>query len=69
MNELENLLQTLANEGFTIELKRANGEWRCSLRCTDSRMYSVPNGRAQTIVEAINDACDHRLELLLQGGN
>jgi len=68
-NELEKLCETLVNEGFTIDLKRLANGWRCLLYCDNSRLYSVPTGRATTAVEAVNAACDHRLELLLLEGN
>ncbi len=67
-SELEKLCETLAAAEVTVNLRRFTKHWKCWLHCSDSRLYSVPTGDGATAVEAVNAACDQRLELLLRDG-
>lgn len=67
--ELEKLCEQLMVAGVSVNLRRFGKGWKCWLHCSDSRLYSVPAGEGQTATEAVNAACDQRLELLLRDGN
>lgn len=69
MSDLEKLCQSISENGIEINLRRKkDGVWMCSLYF-DSPLYSTPMGLGRTAIEAVNAACDQRLELLLRDGN
>lgn len=67
--ELEQLCDTIIASGIDIELKRTKGGWRCSLHIAGSPYFSVPTGTGLSAIEAVNAACDQRIELQLRDGN
>lgn len=67
--ELEKLCDTIIASGIDIDLRCTKGGWRCSLLIAGSQLFSTPTGRGLSAVEAVNAACDQRIELLMRDGN